>query len=254
MKQRLLLSVATGVLVAASWAVSAVACEDKATTADAAAAKAKVCTAEMAAKCTPAQAAACKAKGASAVTASASGGCSHDAAAMTASGACPHGASASAKASRNRKYDAAVAGGYSCGGRGMSTMADHFSHGDCDACSGMSSCDGELKATGAVTQIVKLKNGIMYVYTAPEPGKVRAVQAAIAQRNDRLTAITAAGDKAKLCRDCRVMRGAMASGKLTREMVTIEGGCLTLMTSSDPAIVAKLHGLVGQQTASRVKI
>jgi hypothetical protein len=50
------------------------------------------------------------------------------------------------------------------------------------------------------------------------------------------------------------MRGAMASGKLTREMVTIEGGCLTLMTSSDPAIVAKLHGLVGQQTASRVKI
>src|SRR6058998_3154881 len=152
MKQRLLLSVATGVMVAASWALSAVACEDKATTADAATAvKSKVCTAEMAAKCTPEQAAACKAKGASAVTASAggmcshgaavtaaAGACSHGAAATAAAGACPHGIGASAKASGNRKYDAAVTGGYSCGGRGMSAMADHFSHGDCDACGGMS--------------------------------------------------------------------------------------------------------------------
>ena len=48
-----------------------------------------------------------------------------------------------------------------------------------------------------------------------------------------------AGDRARLCPECKAMRGAIASGKLTREMVAIDGGCATLMTSNDPAIVAK---------------
>jgi hypothetical protein len=37
-------------------------------------------------------------------------------------------------------------------------------------------------------------------------------------------------------------------------MVSIEGGCLTLVTSTDPSIVSKLHSVVAQQSAARVKI
>jgi hypothetical protein len=40
------------------------------------------------------------------------------------------------------------------------------------------------------------------------------------------------------------MRGAMASGKLNREVVNIEGGALALMTSSDPAMVAKIQSML----------
>jgi hypothetical protein len=36
----------------------------------------------------------------------------------------------------------------------------------------------------------------------------------------------------------------MASGKMTREIVNIEGGALALMTSDDPTIVAKIHAMV----------
>ena len=53
------------------------------------------------------------------------------------------------------------------------------------------------------------------------------------------------GDRAKLCPECKMVRGAIASGKLTRETVNIEGGCLTLMTSSDPSMVSKLHTMAG---------
>ena len=49
------------------------------------------------------------------------------------------------------------------------------------------------------------------------------------------------------------MRGAIASGKLTREVVNIEGGCLTLMTSSDPAMVAKIHAMADTQGPRRTK-
>ena len=49
------------------------------------------------------------------------------------------------------------------------------------------------------------------------------------------------------------MRGAVASGKLTRELVPIEGGVLTLMTSNDPAVVARLHEMAGTQLSARTK-
>jgi hypothetical protein len=156
---------------------------------------------------------------------------------------------------RDGKVTAMAAGsGYSCGGKGMTGATAHkTSHPDCDACAGLADCDGELKASGALTQVVKLKNGIMYVYTVQEPGKVRAIQSAVAQRYHRLQALQAAGDKAKLCPECKTMRGALASGKLSREMVTIEGGCMTLVTSSDRTIVNKLHSMV-EPVAGRVKI
>lgn len=271
--------VASGVLLATSWAIGSFACD---TTTDATAqatesTRGHACSAEMVAKCTPAMATACKTQGASAVTASAQGAsscCKSRAMAATASAGgpgkvlavvasssgCAYGASTttcrtvktSTMAAPSGKVEAVlVGGGYSCNGHGKSAQrgAAH----ECDACADMASCDEEVRGAGAITQVVKLKNGIMYVYTAA-PGKARALQTALAQRNERLTAINASGDKVKLCAECKTMRGAMASGKLTREVVGIEGGSLTLMTSNDAAMVKKLHGMAGTTLAAKPKI
>ena len=290
MKLRLLSAVAGAALLTVSWAVLASACDEKAKAAQASvAAKSQACTAEMAAKCTAAQAAACKAKGASAVTAVSGGAyhCGAKASAATAAASeayhcgstagaakaahagCPFAsgtstAGAPATMSDVRyasspgakgacKPDAYSTGGASCTGRGIAAIADGYAHLGCDACAEMATCEQELKAAGTMTQVVKLKNGIMYVYTADSPSRVRAVQAVMARRTDRLIVMTAAGDKTRLCPECKSMRGAIASGKLTREMVSIEGGCLTLMTSEDPAIVAKLHAMAGIQNLARAK-
>src|SRR6185503_10699684 len=127
-----------------------------------------------------------------------------------------------------------------CSGKGMTTAVATTAHGDCDACADMQMCAQELEAAGAHTQIVPLKNGVMFVYTADSPGQVRAVQAAMVRRGARIGQFVAAGDKAHLCNECKAIRGAMASGKLSREVVNIEGGSLTLMTSDDPRMVAKI--------------
>lgn len=232
--------VAAGVLLAASWAVGAFAGDKPSHAAEATSGHA--CTPEMAAKCTPEMAAACKAKGASAA-----------ASAKGAASCCMAGAAAMTTAASDAKKVTAVTvgGGYSCSGHGAHSTQNGVAH-DCDACADMASSDEDVRSTGSITQVVKLKNGIMYVYTAA-PGKARALQTALAQRNQRLTAINAGGDKVKLCGECKTMRGAMASGKLTREVVSIEGGSLTLMTSNDASMVKKLHDMAGTALAARIK-
>lgn len=167
----------------------------------------------------------CASKGSSATTAVTAG----------ADGYCAPGTKTSAMA---------AGAGAHCGGKGMTAAAGGSSHADCDACVDLANCDSELKTAGAHTQVVPLKNGVMFVYTADAPGQVRAVQSAIARRGDRITRFVSAGDQAHLCGDCKSMRGAMASGKLTREVVNIEGGSLTLMTSDDPGVVAKIHAMM----------
>jgi hypothetical protein len=267
MKYRLLLSFATGTLTLCGAAGLAIACDDAKTGATSAAAKPAARTAPastdamMKTKGVAAMTAsstgtsACCAHGAktTATTASAKGACASKTSATTANAkACKSGESQAVYTSTDG-IDAVPAGsGYSCGGKGASAAAGRHSHEGCDACADMSDCDGELKASGALTQTVKLKNGIMYVYTTQDPGKVRTVQAAVSHRIDRLASLRTT-DKAKLCPECKMMRGAIASGKMTREMVTIEGGCLTLVTSTDPAIVAKLHAMVANHTAARIK-
>jgi hypothetical protein len=154
-----------------------------------------------------------------------------------AAGACPKGASAVAAAKRSGTTGGAAAA----------------VHGDCDACRDWAACDREMDAAGATTQIVPLKNGVMYVYTADKPARVRVVQAALARRHERMNAMTASGDKARLCPECRALRGAAVSGKLVREVINIEGGCITLLTSNDPAIVARLHGQAGVSNPARLK-
>lgn len=212
----------------------------------------------------------------SATAASMSGSCAaHHAAAasMTADACAGHAAAAANGACR---YHESVAGmlGVSC----LTGMSNHAAasgcagHGargaefksadartaekreDCDACKDMEACAEQLSANGAQLQVVSLKNGVMFVYTTDTPQRARAIQMAMARRTERLTSLAASGDRARLCPDCKVIRGAMASGKLSRETQNIDGGCITLMTSNDAAVVAKLHSMAGASSSGRTKI
>ena len=288
MKHSRLVFAASAVLALGTWASLTFACDDKASAA-AASSKSSTCTAAAAAKCTPQMAAACKtmkaagmqgcphaatssgasastcpyhsqgatattARSLDAVTISATGGGASVEAVPIGSGArCSHGAATAASGSCSHGAATAAAAG-KCMGHGMAKTADSYQHADCDACADMAFCDGEVKSLGTTVQIVPLKNGVMYVYTAVDPNKVRAVQASMGRRNDRMLSILAAGDKAHLCPSCKAVRGAIASGKMNRELVNIEGGCLTLMTSTDPATLARIYSLAGVKGPLSVKI
>ncbi len=242
-------------------------------------------SAQKGAACTAEQMAACKAKGASAahlsacaghskttataVTASASGCGDHSAKATTASSGSCAGKKATTTGKKgttakttfftagfdgsNDKVKAVATGGSHCG-TGSGKVQSSTAHADCEACSDMFACGEELNAASARVQVVRLKNGVMFVYTAESPGKINAVQSAMARRNSHMAAYAASGDKAKLCGECRTMRNAMAGGKLHREVINIEGGALTLMTSSDPSIVAKIHAMVDDKSTKIAKI
>ena len=218
-------------------------------------------TANDATHCTAAQIAACKAagvsmdhcakgaKGVKASTASTASTASMDHCAKGAKGVKASNTSAASMdhCAKDAKGASAMAAGSSatCGGQGMTRVAARGVHADCDACKDMGLCEQEIVAAGGRAQIVPLKNGVMYVYTAGTTAGVRAVQAAVTHRSERMTAISNAAVNSHLCSDCKAMRGAIASGKLNREVVSIEGGCLTLVTSNDPAIVARLHAMAG---------
>ncbi len=265
---------ALALVAVGSWAPRATACDDKASAQSASATKSAACTASMAAQCTADQAAACRAKRARATAASAAScpskasdvsvaysHCSKSSAAAYAAsengcaGAKTSAASMASDQSCAAHHDKLSAlGSGACTGRGMTASAARSAHGDCDACADMAIAYQELEAAGTRTQVVPLKNGVMFVYTAESPGHVSAVQTAMARRNERLAQIVSAGDKAHLCPECKEIRGAVASGRMTREVVNIEGGALTLMTSNDPALVAKIHAMVQNHKDGRYKI
>lgn len=244
-------------------------------TAVASASQKGVCTAEMAATCTREMAANCphgmKGTAASsvsegcamhgtmttAVAASASGARGKvNAVAVGAGGSCSAHkgtmASGSMESCSAHKGAMAAGAGGKCDGHGM-VMQGMTAHADCNACTDMANCESDLEAAGARAQIVALKNGVMYVYTAETPDKVRAIQTAVSRRNSRMLSAVSAADKAHLCTECKLMRGAMASGKLSREVVNVETGCLTLVTSNDRAMIEKIHAMAGPQLAARVK-
>jgi hypothetical protein len=124
----------------------------------------------------------------------------------------------------------------------------------CDACESWTTCRGGLERAGASTQVVSMKNGVMCVYTADTPAATRAVQAAVAQHHERLELLATAGDKPQLCPACKALRGAVASGKLTHEVLNVEGGCIMVMTSSDPSVVAMIYAEAGVAGPARAKI
>jgi hypothetical protein len=136
---------------------------------------------------------------------------------------------------------AAMTGVMACNGHMSAAMCED-AHGACDACADMARSDAALM-DGTEMQAVPIKNGVMFIYSASKPGQVNAIQSAMARRSEHLSRLVSAGDKARLCPECRTMRGAMASGKVTREVVNIEGGSLTLLTSNDPAMVKKIRSI-----------
>ena len=251
MNKRFLGAIAVTALAVASWAIWADASDkDKQASAQAeCAAHGKMTsasTANMSGEC------AAHGKMTSASTASTSGECAAHGKMTSASAAgmdaCCAGNMKGAMASKGHEacapgsIGAGMIGAPSCPHGGSSASLAEMK-GDCDACADMVTCSSEMSASSAQTQAVPLRNGVMFVYTTDTPAHVRAVQNAVARRGDRLVSLAQSGDRAKLCPECRSARGAIASGKLTRETVNIEGGCMTLVTSSDPAMVAKLRAM-----------
>lgn len=239
------------------------------TTATAASASNKstgACTAEMAASCTPEMKAACAAMKTTAASTKGKGRINATAASMdhcagmktsatTASmehcaGMKNTATAANASCSMKKNATTAMAAGAKCSSHGN---ASAMAHGDCSACEDLAMCEEDVRATGARSKVVALKNGAMVVYTADSPENVRAVQTTVSRRNEQMLSAMKASTDGKLCNDCRSMRGAMASGKLHREVVNVESGCMTLITSNDRAIVQKIHAMTGAQMAVHVK-
>jgi hypothetical protein len=206
----------------------------KAASADCCASKSKTTTAVAASNKKNAHAAAgCAASGACPMSAEA---CK----AMMASGACTAEmqAACAAKGTRTASAD----------GCSMHGMAAHT---DCVVCADEMACDDDVKATGARAQIVPLRNGTMIVYMLDSGENVRGLQAAVARHNSRV--VSALQGDAKLCSACKKLRGALASGKLVREVVNVERGCQVLITSSDRSIVQQVHHCTNAQVAARTK-
>jgi len=278
MNRRLIALLLAATTIATTWAVVSFACgdKDKNTTASVVSTARGTCpyaknanamTADMKGSC-PAMAGCPMHKANGAMVSSDGGSCaaheasavtaSHDAASCTAykSGAATaaHDAASCAahKASNttagwetgNGTVTAVPVGANGCshGAMKSTTMASRTG---CVICDENVSCNERLTMAGAVTQVVPLKNGVMYVYTANVEGKTHAVQSAVHRRNDRIAEIASTGGDVPLCDGCKAMRGAMASGKLHREVVNIEGGSLTLVTSDDPEIIQAIQEYSG---------
>jgi hypothetical protein len=244
---------------AATWAMYAIACDkDKTTATRASAASAKGASSSDCPMHASAAAAGCPdhggagVSGASFVTASTKGAkAAGDDGCCMAKGA--KSASVTAAHECTHADGAAMAGVASCDGQGMTAGMCEDMHGKCDACADMAQTDAELMEGGTDVQAVPIKNGVMFIYSTSKPGQVSAIQSVMARRTEHLNRLVNSGDKVKLCPECRSMRGAMASGKVTREVVNIEGGALTLLTSNDPAMVKKIRAIADHTMAARVK-
>ncbi|MFM7231524.1 MAG: hypothetical protein ACKO3S_06015 [bacterium] len=209
------------------------------------------CSAEMAAQCTPAMREACakNPKVAAAMGCDPSGkGTTVTAAAQGSKGSGVKVAAASSGDHCGMK--GASAKGATAGGKECSAHANAAAH-DCSPCADWVGCEKDVRALKAKSQVVALKNGVMVVYTADRAADVRSLQSAVAKRHERMAAALSSTDTKKLCDDCRTMRGAMASGRLTREIVNVESGCMTLITSEDKSIVRMIRTMTGQPVAMR---
>lgn len=138
--------------------------------------------------------------------------------------------------------------GLSAGGAGEASVVE-----SCESCSAWEVCAMELEGAGSGMQSMPLRNGVMSVYTSGSPAGMRVVRSALTRYQQHMLALTTTGDAVRLCPACRLMRGAAASGRLTREVIPVEGGGILLMTSPDPAVVAMLRAEAGIAPAPRTR-
>lgn len=249
------------------------------------------CTAEMAAQCTPAMRAACEKnaavaaamgcsmKGSTSATTASVASVGKDvcqargaAAVMAADGKCDTKTAAAKHAACARHGSATAAGMEHCAGAKGTTATTASTAGmpmtaasagmkcsghlnavehDCSACEDWAKCEQDVRSLGAKAQVVALKNGAMIVYTSETESGVKALQSMVAKRNEHLVSALSAGSDRKLCDECKHLRGAMASGKLHREVVNVERGCMTLITSNDRGVVQMIRAMTGQPVAMR---
>lgn len=220
--------------------------------------KGGTCTAEMAAQCTPEMREACAKNPAMA----AAMGCDPSKKGTTVTAAsngasCPMSGAKASKGSCDAHGTVTASNDHCAGTKtakagGECSMGRHASLSNCSACIDWMHGEDEVSALGARTQVVSLKNGVMIVYTAEKDADVKELQLAIAKRHERMTAVFAGSSpEAKLCADCKTMRGAMASGKLHREIVNVERGCMALLTSSDRSVVQRIRAMASSQVALR---
>lgn len=241
------------------------------------------CTREMAAQCTPemreicaqnpdvAKAMGCDPNLPATRTASMGGKCDMKSASAAAGECSAHGTKTASMGGKCDMKGASAAGG-ECSAHGTKTASaggkcdmkttssaagmvckahlNSMAH-DCDACEEWVGSDKDVRSLGGKVQVVSLKNGVMIVYTAEKASDVRALQSAVAKRNEKLTVTLSDASQANLCDDCKHIRGAVASGKLHREVVNIERGCMTLITSEDRAVVQRIRSMAGQPVAMR---
>jgi hypothetical protein len=215
------------------------------------------CTREMAAQCTPemreicaknpkvAAAMGCDPHAHGTMTAAAGGKCDMKGASAAHGECSAHGTTTAAAGGKCDMKSNASAVGMVC-----KAHLNAVAH-DCDACEDWIGSDKDVRSIGGTVQVVSLKNGVMIVYTAEKASDVRALQSAVAKRNEKLTATLSDVNRAKLCDDCKHIRGAVASGKLHREVVNIERGCMTLITSDDRDVVQRIRSMAGQPVAMR---
>jgi len=229
------------------------------------------CTAEMAAHCTPAMKAACESNAAvasamgcaatgattTAVAASATkpakSAAKMDECCMTKAGKTSTSAVTAANskgAGADHCADAKSASSAMAVGMKCSAHANAMAH-DCSACEDWVACEQDVRALGARAQLVSLKNGAMIVYTADSPAAVKSLQSVISKRHEKMVGALAGTSGKILCDECKSLRGAMASGKLHREVVNVERGCMTLITSNDKDVVTKIRAMTGQPVAMR---
>ena len=226
-------------------AASADCCAGKTAAASAACPATMSCPAGSA-QCTAAQKAACekamKAKGAANMSSCPMHGTS--ATAASANGCAAMGGK-TATAANGCAAMGKTASAATCAMHGNSAAAMH----GCAVCSDEATCDDDVRALNARAQVVPLRNGAMIVYTADTPENVRALQAALARHNETVLAALATNSEASLCGGCKLFRGAMASGKFSRELVNVKTGAQVLLTSSDHAIIQRIHDMAVNQAA-----
>src|SRR5262249_54396220 len=134
---------------------------------------------------------------------------------------------------------------------------------DCVACEDWMEIDQDARALGARSQVVALKNGAMIVYTADSPSSVKALQVMVAKRDERMTAAFAGNSDAKLCDDCKALRGALGredgraaggargGGKRSGGVVRGGRGVRALITSTARGVVQRTRAMTGHPLAMR---
>ena len=139
--------------------------------------------------------------------------------------------------------------GLPAGGAGEASVVEA-----CEACGAWEVCAMELEGAGAGMQVHAPAQRRHVASTPPaRPRGMRVVRSALTRYQQHMLALTTTGDAVRLCPACRLMRGAAASGRLTREVIPVEGGGILLMTSPDPAVVAMLRAEAGIAPAPRTR-